>query len=530
MMKDYSVFTHLSTPNAADYRRVLNVFAQRRRSFIIHLRPMELSVELGIAEEEIVLLLDQLHHWGNLDRGKDYAEAKTIEVFYRVKWLYQLSERGEGAERALEVFDASLGQAGELQTGALRDIIRYLGAIAHQLEADDPDHGKLFQEMNHLNHRFDEFTTQAQRFMRSLQGSIELHSLSEADFLGYKEHLIEYLDRFVQDLVTSAGEIAALIRHVEGMGLRKRFPALARAARADALDPDDPEELEAEERRRSARWDGLRHWFLGDASGRSQAEMLRARTREAIPALLLAMQSFHDRRASGSDRRQDWLELARWFAQTSNEAQAHRLWRVAFCLTPSRHLRINHETLVRREEAAESARVSWLDAEPMWLEPQLRKSGRGPARGRAPDVIDLSRERELLRQLADEENRQIALAHEFLVHDGPLRLSAFGELDRAAFHLLLDLLGRLLTGISNAANHEPGTPLRSQSSDGSLDITLLPPLVPDEEATIETSEGWLTGPDYQVEIRPTASAANTTTEAAANAKTTGDTPNNHLAS
>ncbi len=502
----FSVFAHLSAQRSEDYRSILEVFAERRREFVIHLRPSEIAAAGGLTEEELSPLLDQLHAWGNLDRGKDYVDATSIEEFYRVKWLYQLSERGEAAERALEVFDAALGQPGELQTVALREIVEYLEAIHRLLmetEGGTPDFGKLHQQFTHLDQRFDEFTSQAQQFMRSLLGTIELHGLTQEAFLDYKEHLIDYLERFVQELVVSAHEIEQQIRAVEKAGLHSRWTDLARQARADALMPDSPEELAAEIKQREGRWEGLRQWFLGDADGRSQAEVLRARTREAIPALLVALQSFHDRRETGSDRQRDWRRLAQWFAETPDDGAAHRLWRVAFALTPARHLRINEESMARREQIDEGPRTSWLDAEPMWLEPQLRKSGRGPGAGRPPPVVDLSQERELLQRLAAEENAQIQRAHERLVRIDPMLLSDFEVLDPYAFRLLLDLLGR---AASEAAFSESENSVIVRSSDGALEIELAASPVSASMATLNTSEGILTGPNYQVAIRSTAGA------------------------
>lgn len=88
----------------------------------------------------------------------------------------------------------------------------------------------------------------------------------------------------------------------------------------------------------------------------------------------------------------------------------HCLWRVAFALAPTCHLRINEETLMRRDEIDESSRTSWLDAEPMWLEPQMRKTGRAAGTGRTPEIVDLKKDRMLLRRLAEQENAQIARA------------------------------------------------------------------------------------------------------------------------
>ena len=340
---------------------------------------------------------------------------------------------------------------------------------------------------------------QAQRFMQFLQSTIELHDLTLEDFIDYKDRLIDYLQRFVNDLITSASEIEQIVTALEAGGVRDRFAGIARRARADALDPNDPEMLAAERQRREDRWDGLRLWFLGDAGGRSQAETLRARAREAIPALLIALQSFHDRRESGSDRQRDWRQLARWFAEAPDDSAAHRLWRVAFAMTPARHLRINEETLERREQAGESVRTSWLEAEPMWLEPRLRKSGRTGPTGRVPEMVDLSRERELLRRMSAEENAQIARAHRLLARGEPMWLSDFAELESAAFDLLLDLLGRAMTA---AAGRSPDEfPVVATSTDGSLCIELASPADPQRTVRICTSAGTLRGPDHRVTIR-----------------------------
>ena len=504
-MQRFSVFSHLNTPKEGDYRRVLAAFAKAREGFVIHLRPAEIAAATDMQEEALEPLLEQLHDWGNLERSHDHVDAATVEEFYRVKWLYQLSNRGEAAERALETFEESLRQPGELQTEGLRAIIAYLKSIRRLLseEGVTPDHadyGKLHQQFRGLNDRFEEFTVQAQRFMQFLQNTIELHELTEEDFVDYKDRLIDYLQRFVNELITSAAEIEGLIEALERCDVRQFFPGIAQRARADALDADDPEKLAAECEKLGGRWDGLRRWFIGEGAARSQAETLRARAREAIPSLLVALQSFHDRRESGSDRRRDWMQLARWFAEVPDDRSAHRLWRVGFGLGPARHLRINEETLVRREQSDEGSRTSWLMAEPMWLEPQLRKTGRATRTGRPAELVDLSKERAHLRSLAARENEQLARARERIATDASARLSDFSELDAASFGLLMELLGR---AVSKAAHREAGAfPVMAHSMDGSLVIELWPPEVPGRLARIDCENGAVTGPDFRVWIRP----------------------------
>lgn len=508
-MSRFSVFSHLSSPKVEEYRAVLDVFARARTEFVIHLRPHEIARRIGTSEEALEPTLAQLSEWQNLDRHRDHIDATSIEDFNRTRYLFQLSPRGEAAERALKTFEESLQQPGELQTEALRDIIRYLEALAKLLsDPTERDISKLLAQFRELNSRFEEFTVQAQRFMQFLQSTIELHGLSEDDFIDYKERLIDYLQRFVNELITSASEIEQKTTLLVRAGIDEVFEAVARQARADALDPSDLEKLAAETARFAGRWQGLRRWFVGGPHGQSQAETLRARAREAIPSLLGALANFHDRRETGSDRQRDWRELAHWFAETRDDNEAHRLWRVAFAMGPARHLRINQETLDFREQADDSARTSWLDAEPMWLEPRLRKTGRANRSGRAPDIVDFSKEREALRRANEQENAQILKAHATLTREEKTRLADFSQLDPVAFRLLLDLLGRAVTAAGNRPTDAAEKfPVSATSADGSLLIDLWPPPSPNDPdatalATICTTAGELTGPNYQIVIRP----------------------------
>jgi uncharacterized protein (TIGR02677 family) len=136
----------------------------------------------------------------------------------------------------------------------------------------------------------------------------------------------------------------------------------------------------------------------------------------------------------------------------------------------------------------------------MWLEPRLRKSGRTGQPGRAPEVVDLSKERELLRRLAEEENAQIARAHTLLARDEPMHLSGFADLTPSAFHLLLDLLGRAVA--ASAGRGADQFPVVATSTDGSLAIELSPPPEGAPLAHLQTAEGILSGPDYEITIRP----------------------------
>ncbi|MCP4661337.1 MAG: TIGR02677 family protein, partial [bacterium] len=427
------------------YRAVMGVFMAARQRFVLHLRPQDVTAALADTvatdPEAVAAALDQLCGWGNLEAHPDTADVTTVEDFYRRRNLYQLTPEGEAAERALDHFDATLRQPGELQTAALDDVRVLLGELLHLAGDDELDAGKVHRTLRALCDRFDELTSKAQTFIGSLQRAIDLHGVEIRDFVAYKEMLIDYLERFISELVLLTGAIAASLHDVEARDVERLLDAAAERDLADALEDDAGRRRQAVDGWR-VRWQGLRAWFIGDQRD-SQAEILRKRARSAIPDLLNAAAGLHERRLTRSDRTSDLRTLARWFAQTGSERDAHRLWRAAFALAPARHLSIDDATLDERDARPVSPQTSWLEAPPLRISPQLRKTGSYQRRGRPSGIVDRRREKALLAELAAQEAEQILDARRRFA-GRRMRLSEIGELDAGEFQLFLDLLGEVL--------------------------------------------------------------------------------------
>jgi len=487
------VFAYLTAEKAERYREVMGVFLGAKQQFRLHLRPADLAADLGLDDDAVRVLLAQLVEWGNLRADVDTAEVATVEEFNRPRYLYQLTAPGEAAERAVQHFDAILRTPGELQTTALVDIRSLLAELAELAESREPDAGKVHLTLRSLVDRFEELTDRAQTFIAGLQRTVDLHGIELDAFLAYKDRLIDYLERFIGDLVTTQAAIAGLLGRIEAAGVGGLLAQAIERELADALDADgDRPQVEARWR---ARWDGLTAWFVappGEAS--SQSDVLRARARRAVPDLLRAVSQINERRVSRADRATDLRTLARWFAQADTDGDAHRLWRAAFGLAPSRHLAVDPDTVDARADAPVPASTSWLDDEPQRIAPQLRRTGRYVRRGMPKAVIDRSREKALLAEQAHREAAQAAEARRRLATAGRTRLSALGELDRDAFDLLLDLLGEAMATKVHAAETVTAT-----TADGSLAITL-EPTGDGSTATIRTADGDLTGPDHHVTI------------------------------
>jgi uncharacterized protein (TIGR02677 family) len=511
---DYGTFAHLAADKRHLYREVLAVFADAKARFVLHLRPSDVVAGLSyrVAVDEVEAVLRQLVSWGNLSADPDTAEVATVEEFYRARFLYRLTTAGEATERALDAFEQGLRRSGELQTAALGDIRDLLHELRDHLPDDgrssegaergvlappDPlDVGKVHLTLRSLWDRFDELTDRAQTFVASLQRTVDLHAVDLDALLAYKDGLIDYLERFIGELVIAQAHIAALLRELEGPAIDRLLRAAADRELADALDPSEDDRASAQASW-EARWTGLVSWFLPDGERPAQAELLRARARAAIPALLQAIAEVNERRLSRSDRAGDLRALARWFAGCDADADAHRLWRAAFALSPARHLSVDQDTLTERDQRPVPAATSWLDAPPVRISPRLRRTGRTVRRGRVNAVIDRTREKELLARLAAEEAAQTDAARRQLCTDGPVRLGDLDALDPLAFDLFLDLLGAVL---SEAVDRRG--PATATSNDGSLEVRL-EPTGDGAWAEVRTVIGVLSGPDHWVEIRET---------------------------
>ncbi len=493
-------FAYLDTEKSTTYRAIMSIFLDAKSRFEINLRPEEIATRMldflsfdAIESNRIEPDLLQLCDWGNLKRTRDTSEFRTVEEFHNPPSLYQLTREGEAAERAVRFYHENIIEPGELQTAALDMIREQLQCLLNYARHPDLDSKKIQVALSMLENYFDQLTTKAQIFIGSIQRAIDLHDYELEMFLAYKERLLEYLDRFIKELVFATDDIKSIVTEIESHGVTRLLDAAALHDVVDAIDSGD-EAVASASQAWLDRWSGLKKWFFGTPDSQSQADTLRTCARSAIPAFMVAVSGINNRRVISSDRPTDYRTLARWFAQVEEEADAHRLWRAAFSLSPSRHLRVDDETLMARDQDPIAMNTSWLDSPPVLISPRLRSTGRQHRRGQAAKVIDRSADKSRLAELAAKEAEQIERARHKLATGKQIRLTDLELLDRNEFLLFLDLLGKALTN-----QKQPNDRVVATSSDGTLQIEIWPT----EDgviACVETVEGSFKGFDHFVKI------------------------------
>lgn len=491
------LFRHVSADKASFYRAIMEVFAAAKRQFRLHLRPDEV---VSAADwpgqrpsiEEVQLALAQLAEWGNLESQPDTARVASISDFYRARFLYRLSIGGEAVESALSTFTHALRRRAELQTVALEDIFNRLEVLLALSSETLAEAAKVHEVLRDLVRVFEGLTENAQAFMAGIARSIELRQADADAVLAYKTRLINYLERFIGDLVARSRPIA---QRIVELGPRID-PLLWQAANREARDaaPGDlQEQADALQQRLHAwreRWSGLRRWFVSDDNVQPQVELLRSKARAAIPQLLAAVAALNERRSGRSDRSADFRVLALWFADCENDLQAHRLARAAFALNPARH----YSLLASSDDLPAS--TPWAQAPPIEIHPRLREYGEAAPRGPLPRVRERRQERDLIARQIEQEHGQAEAARARLATGRAIRLAELGALDTHAFRLFLSILGEALS-----AQTSPDETVIRQTADGLLQIRL-EPLGADTYAEIETPLGVFAGRDHIVTITP----------------------------
>jgi uncharacterized protein (TIGR02677 family) len=492
------LFRHVSAEKAAFYRSIMDAFAAAKRQFRLHLRPDEVLAEgrwTGSPPriEEVQSALTQLTEWGNLESQPDTARVASISDFYRARFLYRLTQAGEAVESALAVFAHAVQHRAELQTVALEDIANRLQTLRGLAADSIPDAAKVHETLRDLVRVFEGLADNAQAFMAGIARSIELQQTGAEAVVAYKRRLIDYLDRFIGDLVSRSSAIAHHILSLDPVIQPLLRQAAQREAR-DAAPGEGNEQADAEARALQGwneRWKGLRGWFISPGHEPSQAELLRSKARSAIPQLLAAIAALNERRSGRSDRSADFRTLATWFAACESEADGHRLARAAFALNPARHFSL--------DTGAQDlpAGTSWADAPPISIHPRLRQYGEAAPRGPLPRVRDRHGERELLARQVAEEHREVEAARTRLATGEVTRLSDLGRLDAHGFQLFLSLLAEALP-----AQATPDDPVECQTGDGLLRVRL-EPLGGDTRAEIQTDAGVFSGRDHLLTVTST---------------------------
>jgi uncharacterized protein (TIGR02677 family) len=498
LLGQVNAFRYATVPNAPTYRAVMQVCYDAMRRYVIELRPHDILRELqeggyvvDVADVETLETeyLSPLVRWGNLASTADPTGVERLADFYRRRLVYHLTDVGEAAHRAVLDVEATVGRSGSLQANMLLKIRDGLAALADAAGRDDPD--ELLRALHDVHTAFETLTHEANRFMTdlgALVGGERGEGDDDARFVAFKQAVLAYVSRFVEQLRRLRDEIVAQLAAVQAADPVRLIARASQSADLPDFSGDGaaPARWAREQR---VRWSGIVDWFTGaGARGEPTVERLASFAVGAVLTLTRTLARLNDRRGRPVDRTTDFLTLARWFSACDDDAKAHQLWRVAFGLHAARHTH-----LAEADPDLHSTRTSWWDAEPAEVPTRLRTHGRTSRSGRHPRAADHAQQRRWLAAKARREREQVEVAVARLA-GRPLRLSALAELDAGEFDLLLALLDTAL-----GAPRGPDGQRATRTADGRLHVVLRLP-ADGARTTLRVPAGSLTAPDYTLDV------------------------------
>jgi len=485
------------------YRPLMRILLAAREQFVPTRRVSELTRELralderyrAVGEDDVEAALAQLQRWGNVHSNQDHSGARSLAEWRRRRLLWQISSAGMRAEQHLGQLLDELSDRGSLQRVALRAVQEKLDSLAALARAIPLDGGKLRQVLVELRADFDNLTENAAAFLISVGEALDATTVDVASLQAYKAPLLNYLETFINELARLGGPISRAIVEVQRAEPERLFEA---ASAIEETPLDDPER--GEERRFAQQWAGVVAWFVGTPVARPSAEALKDEARSAVHRLMALIDRIADSGSGRLSRRSDLVALARRFQALESEEDAHRLFKAAFGLYPTRHLAAVSESDAD-EDRLELPRNSWWDGYGVDVPVQLRQRGRFAGVGRTAAVEDLAEARALLRAHAQREREEQERALARLLSAGTCHLSQLTDLDRRAFRALVDILRG---GLERMQRGESTASVRTR--DGAHLITLLRPA--DVRPVVVHSEiGDLQLPDYHLEVRSAAPQA-----------------------
>lgn len=471
---------------AASYLAIMRLFTTGMSGFLSDQSADDVTERL--ADQGLVLdrdtvdqRLSYLVEHGNLARSPREAEARSVREYLSNRARYQLTSRGELVHRQVEELLAHSEGAREVSSemlpGILTGVEGLLGLTVRGLEQADPQ--DLAGRITTLFAQFEVLVSSTRQFYSYLTQVLTRFDLDRDEFVMFKAALIEYLQRFVDEISRHMPQVAERLRELQpGIAqLCDRANAGERLVGIDGVQARRATGLEA------ADWQSLLTWFVGTPGRRSDADNVRRLATEAMRSLLTNLR----RIAAGADRQQsrygDLVRLAGWF-DTAPDDRAHALWAATFGLYSARHLSFPADP----DGDPVPATQSW------WLTPVaevpvgLRQHGERRTSGRTGARVDYSAAKHArLAEREQQQRRRAAAIRELAGHREQLHEVRLSEDARTAF---LDLYAQALTRHGRPLSAEVAAYSQAHFDQGELRLELR--AAPGAVVTITSPAGVLT--------------------------------------
>lgn len=460
LLKPIKETSYLTAENARRYRVILRFFYMQYEKIKYWMEQDEVHRELCTYDEFADYTMEQcrqdmdaLVNWGNLLTMQDTKRVTSIEAFKSRQYRYQLSEYTVEIERMTIRLEKLFVEGASLEPTLLEKIRRELEKLNGI--ADKPAL-TVYSWWNDLNNDFIRLNQNYQDYMRDLNSAKAEELMKTAEFILYKDKLIEYLRSFVKGLQLNVGIIEGIIRRITQEELEQ---IILKVVEYEMSIPRLDLELNFEElyEKGRGRFQSMKEWFAESAGVPSEASRLFDMTNESIRKITRYATQISEQFTSGANRKEEYRKLCETFLACSDLRQAHCLSAVVFGVERPMHLK---GELAR---TTDSINAGVYEEPPCVIEvtPRIRAYREKTERS---IIREFGEEKEKARREAIALQKQEQLMMEGFLDHGTIDFAKLPVLKKSARSTLLRWLARALEG-NGAGKTEDGRVYRVVNPD-----------------------------------------------------------------
>ncbi len=475
--------SYLSAPNKADrYRPICYVFYLKYRQeynsymFLDEVyRDLLTSEQFGhhfkdYSEKELEEDLKALVKWNNLIVHQDESHAQRIEDFYKRKNYYEVTQYTISLERTLEEMQHNLQaiRGGSFERVLTDHILEDLNKLCEWQPSKKGTLGDIRNIWRDLMSRFEALRNGTADFLSHVNSEPYERLIRTESFLPYKEKFVRLLSDFVVGIMEKKDLIEERLDFIDEGEIEKIMFVIVSYEAEQQLDESFDSELAFE--RRKAEWLGFRGWFVEINGRKPSSRFLIEQTRGTIQKIVRIADQISDKFNYFKSRKNDYLELARIFANTSDLTECHSIAGAMFGVSKTKHF------LVPRKSEDDITKHVW-ECEPFELSLNKKTPGNRNVRNKASIYEDVSTQR-LLVQEHLERMRMIQNQFNSLIKEDKIILEKIGVIYPEVRDLLLELLGQAMITKKSKGRTEDGRcfsiklrsneRIRLRSTDGTL--------------------------------------------------------------
>ncbi len=486
-------FKYLTESKAHIYRSIITYFYQQHDRMLPFIYPEEIYLYLKelrndsrYTEEELYRDLDQLVAWGNLERIQETGRFQSIEEFKKKKFIYQLKPKTVEIERMLRtVLQIDDGMSGSLDPTLFERLYKRIVELTHRTGGVYEIKSRKAEEVrmlwNDIHEDFKKLRDNASDYFNRLKSQQIEEKMKVIDYLQFKEAVTEYLRNFMTRLQKTAMQLERVIEDVDLFFLEIVADKLAEYEKHIPRFDESPPTKEQVLTEVTNQWNAFRGWFLGNEKGESYIELLQKRTNETIGRMVRFVQRLGEIQYPHKSRKQDYLQLAKWFADVNTIEEAHRLSACVFGVPEARHFSI------QAPKETESIDNEVWDLPPAFCE--IKPKTRGfRERVKTTAVVDQTEKKQKAMEEFIKKKEEEKRLLESLVFDREIKLRELSDIQPVVRKKLLNWIGKAMAHPDKQGQTENGEKYKLV-------------LASAERVQLKCTDGVLTLPDWIISFK-----------------------------